>query len=166
MMLEDDQTLWINNDGFTISTNKSYLDIEVIHDFLSKESYWNKGIAKELVIASIENSILCYGIYEGNPTDGSAKMVGFARVVSDLVRFSWLGDVFVLTEYRGRGLSKWLIRVITEHPKLLGTSFQLATQDAHSLYEQYGFKSIGKIENRMARPFDWEAVYKGYKLSK
>lgn len=73
-------------------------------------------------------------------------MVGFARVVSDLVRFSWLGDVFVLTEYRGRGLSKWLIRVITEHPKLLGTSFQLATQDAHSLYEQYGFKSIGKLK--------------------
>jgi GNAT superfamily N-acetyltransferase len=163
-MLENEQTLWTNNDGFTISTNKSFLDTEVIHNFLSKESYWVKGIEKELVIASIENSILCYGIYEGNPADGSAKQVGFARVVSDLVRFSWLGDVFVIPEYRGRGLSKWLMRIITEHPKLMGTSFQLATKDAHSLYDQYGFKPLGQIENRMARPLDWEAVYEGYKI--
>jgi GNAT superfamily N-acetyltransferase len=116
----------------------------MIHNFLSQESYWVKGIAKELVIASIENSILCYGIYKGNPTDGSAKQIGFARVVYDLVRFSWLGDVFVLPEYRGLGLSKWLMRVITEHPKLIGTSFQLATKDAHSLYEQFGFKPFSR----------------------
>jgi ribosomal protein S18 acetylase RimI-like enzyme len=160
VVLENEQTLWTNNKGFTISTNKSFLDTEVIHNFLSKESYWFKGITKELVIASIENSILCYGIYEGNPTHGSAKQVGFARVVSDLVRFSWLGDVFILPEYRGRGLSKWLMSIITEHPKLIGTSF------AHSLYEQYGFKPLGQIENRMARPLDWESVYEGYKIKK
>jgi GNAT superfamily N-acetyltransferase len=57
-------------------------------------------------------------VYEGNPNDGPAIQVGFARVVSDLVRFSWIGDVFILPDYRGRGLSKWLIGVITEHPKL------------------------------------------------
>ncbi|KIL45480.1 GNAT family N-acetyltransferase [Jeotgalibacillus soli] len=165
-MLENEQALWTNNGGFTISTNKRFLDTEVIHNFLSKESYWVKGITKELVIASIENSTLCYGIYEGNPTNVPAKLVGFARVVSDLVRFSWLGDVFVLPEYRGRGLSKWLMRVITEDPKLKGTSFQLATKDAHSLYEQYGFKPLGQIENRMARPLDWEVVYEGYKINK
>jgi GNAT superfamily N-acetyltransferase len=165
-MLENERTIWTNNDGFTISTNKSFLDIEVIHNFLSNDSYWAKGIDKELIEASIENSILCYGIYEGNPTDGCAKQVGFARVVSDLVRFSWLGDVFVVPEYRGRGLSKWLMGVITEHPKLKGTSFQLATKDAQSLYNQYGFKPLGQIENRMARPLNWEAVYDGYKLNK
>lgn len=165
-MLENEQTIWTNIDGFIISTNKRFLDMEVIHHFLSNDSYWAKGIAKELVEASIENSILCYGIYEGDPTDGSAKQVGFARVVSDLVRFSWLGDVFVIPEFRGRGLSKWLMHVITEHPKLKGTSFQLATKDAHSLYNQYGFKPLEQIENKMARPLNWEAVYDGYKLNK
>ena len=163
-MLDSKQTTWTNNDGFTISINKSFLDLEVIYHFLSKDSYWVKGIAKELVEASIESSVLCYGVYEGNPNNGPAKQVGFARVLSDLVRFSWLGDVFIIPEYRGRGLSKWLLRVITEHPKLKGTSFQLATKDAHSLYSQFGFKPLEQIENRMARPINMEEVYKGYKL--
>ncbi|SOC24333.1 acetyltransferase (GNAT) family protein [Ureibacillus xyleni] len=159
-------SLWENNDGMTICTNKSFLDIEIIHSFLSNDSYWAKGIAKELVEAAIENSILCYGVYDGNPLNGPAKQIGFARVVSDFVRFSWLGDVFILPEYRGRGLSKWLVSVITEHPKLKGTSFQLATKDAHSLYGKYGFKPIDKIENRMCRPLDWESVYQGYEIDK
>ena len=83
-----EKTMWVNNDGITISTNKDFLDIELIHNFLSNDSYWVKGIAKELVEASIENSVLCYGIYEGNPSNGPARQIGFARVVSDLVRFS------------------------------------------------------------------------------
>lgn len=152
--------------GFTISTNKSFLDTEVIHNFLSNDSYWVKGIARELVEASIENSILCYGVYEGYPNNNPVKQVGFAWVVSDLVRFSWIGDVFILPEYRGRGLSKWLMSVITEHPKFKGTSFQLATKDAHSLYAQYGFNPLGQIENRMNRPLDWEVVFEGYKIKR
>lgn len=158
-----EQSSW-TNDGFTISTNKSDLDMEVIYRFLNEESYWAKGITKELVASSIENSTICYGIYEGNPENGDARQVGFARVVSDLVRFAYLADVFVLPEYRGRGLSKWLLNVITENPKLKGTSFSLATKDAHSLYAQYGFKPITDIEKRMARPLDWEAIYKGHGL--
>ncbi len=165
-MSENEITCWTNKEGFTISTDKNYLNTEIIHTFLSKESYWVKGITKELVEASIENSILCYGVYEGNPTNGTVKQVGFARVVSDLVRFSWIGDVFIIPEYRGKGLSKWLMSIITDHPKLKGTSFQLATKDAHSLYAQYGFKSLGQIENRMARPLNWELVYQGYGLEK
>jgi GNAT superfamily N-acetyltransferase len=152
--------------GFWISTDKRYLDIEVIHHFLSKESYWAPGIAKELVIASVENSTLCYGVYEGNPAEGNAKQVGFARVVSDLVRFSWVGDVFILPEYRGRGLSKWLMNTITENPKLKGSSFQLATKDAHKLYSQFGFKPLVEVENRMARPLNWELIYGAYNLKK
>jgi len=164
-MLNSEQTTWTNNDGFTISIDKRFLDIEVIYHFLSNESYWVKGMAKELVEASIESSILCYGVYVGNPNNGPAKQVGFARVVSDLVRFSWLGDVFIIPEYRGRGLSKWLLQIITEHPKLKGISFQLSTKDAHSLYSQFGFKPLEQIENRMARPLNLEEVYKGYKLN-
>ncbi|WP_230126523.1 GNAT family N-acetyltransferase [Bacillus sp. CECT 9360] len=158
-----EQSSW-SKDGFTISTNKSNLDTEVIYRFLNEESYWAKGIAKELVVSSIENSTICYGIYEGNPANGRTKQVGFARVVSDLVRFAHLADVFVIPEYRGRGLSKWLLNVITEHPKLKGTNFSLTTEDAHSLYAQYDFEPITDIEKRMARPLDWEAVYKGHGL--
>ncbi|MFF2755240.1 GNAT family N-acetyltransferase [Psychrobacillus sp. NPDC058041] len=152
-----------NRDEYYISTDKKLLDVELIHNFLGKESYWLKGVKKELVIASIENSIFCYGVYEGDPTTGSPKQIGFARVVSDLVRFSWLGDVFILPEYRGRGLSKWLMSIITEHPNLKGTSFHLATRDAHSLYAQYGFKPLEWVENSMARPLDWHAINEGYK---
>jgi GNAT superfamily N-acetyltransferase len=155
---------WTNTEGFTISTNKKFMDIEIIHNFLSKDSYWAKGIPKKLVEESIENSILCFGAYEGNPNDGDAKQVGFARVVSDLVRFSWIGDVFILPEYRGRGLSKWLMSVITEHPKLKGTSFQLATKDAHYLYSKFGFRPLVQIENRMERALVWEEVYRGHDI--
>lgn len=154
----------LEQDGFFISTDKNFLDIEAIYNFLSKESYWLKGITKEIVEASIENSIICYGIFEGNPANGSAKQIGFARVVSDLVRFSWLGDVFILPEYRGRGLSKWLMSIITENPKLKGTSFQLATKDAHTLYAQFGFKSLEQLDTRMARPLDWDVINKAYRV--
>lgn len=154
----------IEQDGFFISTNKSFLDMEVIYEFLSYESYWLKGTTKEIVKASIDNSIICYGIYEGNPANGASKQIGFARVVSDLVRFSWLGDVFILPEYRGRGLSKWLMSIITENPKLKGTSFHLSTKDAHTLYAQFGFKSLDQLETRMARPLDWDAINEAYSL--
>lgn len=165
-MNKQEETTWTNAEGFIISSNKSLLDIEVIHKFLSQESYWVKGIAKELVESSIQNSILCFGVYEENLINGSLKQVGFARVVSDFVRFSWLCDVFIIPQYRGRGLSKWLMYIVTTHPKLRGTSFQLATKDAHSLYAQYGFKPLEQIENRMNRPLDWDLVYNDYQLKR
>ncbi|WP_342598891.1 GNAT family N-acetyltransferase [Psychrobacillus sp. FSL H8-0483] len=165
-MLGKEQAEFFSKDGFFICTDKSLLDVEVIYKFLSEESYWLKGISRELVIASIENSILCYGIFDGDPTKGTTKQIGFARVVSDLVRYSWLGDVFVLPDYRGRGLSKWLMGIITEHPRLKGTNFHLGTRDAHSLYAQYGFKPLERVENSMARPLDWDAINAVYKVEK
>lgn len=105
-------------DGFTISTNKEYLNINTIHHFLANESYWVPGITKQVVKTSVEHSAYCYGIYKGNPSDG--QLVGFARVISDLTRFSWLGDVFVLPDYRGIGLSKWLVETIVNNPYLKG----------------------------------------------
>lgn len=158
----DQQAQWSREDGFVISTDKRFLDVETISRFLNEESYWAKGIPRELVQLAIENSIICYGIYDRDPMAAGAKQVGFARVVSDLVRFSWLGDVFVLPEYRGKGLSKWLMSVIVEHPYLKGTSFNLATKDAHGLYEQYGFKPIDRPQDRMIRPLDWETVLKAH----
>ncbi|MEK4564380.1 GNAT family N-acetyltransferase [Alkalihalobacillus sp. FSL R5-0424] len=146
---------------FHITTDKDKLDINAIHQFLSKESYWwPDDTPKELIIEAIQHSILCFGVYVKEEGEEGLKLVGFARVISDFVRFSWLCDVFILSEFRGNGLSKWLLSVIVEHPKLSGTRFNLGTNDAHGLYEQFGFQSLQKPENRMEREMDWEKILK------
>jgi GNAT superfamily N-acetyltransferase len=139
-------------DGFTLSTEKNYLDTDVIHHFLSVDSYWAKGISKEKVEKSIEKSSICFGMYEGHPAAGEAKQIGFVRAVSDFVRFAWIMDVFVLPEYRGRGLSKWMMETLTEQSELKDVrKMMLCTYDAHGLYEQYGFQAIDDPEIFMER---------------
>ena len=119
---------------YVISTERERLDLDVVHRFLSKESYWAQGVERELVERSIENS-LCFGLYDN---DGQ---VGFARVVTDRAAFAWLADVFVLADHRGRGLGKWLVETVLAHPDLQQLRrFFLGTADAHSLYERYGFR--------------------------
>lgn len=142
--------------GFLISTDKQKLNIDLIHTFLSEESYWSKDITREAVTKLILNSSLCYGIYEA----ASGDQAGFARVVTDFVKFSWLADVFVLPEYRGISLGKKLIHTIVSHPELKGTRFMLATKDAHGLYEQYGFSVLEKAEDFLMRPLDMKLVEK------
>jgi|ERR1700730_6155213 len=164
-MVDSYGEIWNRHDGFSISTNKHYLDVDAIYEFLSKESYWNTGIPRELVKIMIENSAICYGIYDGSPSSGGAVQVGFARVVSDMVRFAWLADVFVLPDYRGRGLSKWLMSVILDNPFLKGVRFMLRTEDAHGLYAQYGFKTVEKPENTMDRPYNAQEIFKSYGIT-
>lgn len=139
-------------DGFTLSTDKQYLDSNVIHHFLSANSYWAKGISMEKVKKSIEKSSICFGMYEGNPATGEAKQIGFVRAVSDFVRFAWIMDVFVLPEYRGRGLSKWMMETLVEQSELKEVrKMMLCTYDAHGLYEQYGFQTLDDPEIFMER---------------
>jgi len=123
--------------GYKISTDKDLLDLDVIHNYLCNESYWSKGITKEKVQRSIENS-MCFGVYK----DG--KQVGLARVITDKAIFAYLCDVFILDEFRGHGLSKWLLQTILAHPELQGLKrWTLATLDAHGLYKQFGFAPLG-----------------------
>jgi GNAT superfamily N-acetyltransferase len=127
---------------FTISTDKSKLDIAVVHGYLAR-SYWAAGIPVEVVRRSIENS-LAFGVYRGD------TQIGFARVISDFATYAYLADVFVLEEFRGKGLSKWLMEVIMSHPQLQGLRrFSLATRDAHGLYRQFGFESLKRPESNM-----------------
>jgi GNAT superfamily N-acetyltransferase len=122
--------------NITISTDKSKLDIPLIHKYLSEESYWAKKIPLDIVKRSIENSI-CFGVYNDE------QQVGFARVTSDQATFAYLADVFILPEYRGRGLSKQLMQYILDYAALQGLRrWMLGTFDAHGLYKQYGFKEI------------------------
>lgn len=126
----------ITKGEFTISTDKSRLQFDVIYRFLIEESYWSLGRTREQTERAIEHS-LCFGLYQGD------RQIGFARVVSDFATFAYLGDVFVLEEFRGRGLSKWLMETIVEYPDLQGLRrWLLATRDAHGLYKQYGFAPL------------------------
>lgn len=126
-----------------ISTDKTRLNIPLIHKFLSEESYWAKGIPIETVSRSIENS-LCFGAYVDE------KQIGFARIISDCATFAYLADVFILPKYRSRGVSKKLMEFIKEHPGLQGLrKWMLATCDAHGLYEQYGFTSVSHPDRLM-----------------
>ncbi|MFE4704302.1 GNAT family N-acetyltransferase [Peribacillus simplex] len=137
----------MNIKGFSISTNKKYLDVDVIHNFLNQEAYWSKGIPKETVMKSIENTTLCFGVYKGELGNEGSEQVGFARVITDLATHAYLCDVFILPGYRKLGLSKWLMDVITNHAELEGVRrFMLATNDAHSLYKKYGFNQIDNPE--------------------
>jgi GNAT superfamily N-acetyltransferase len=133
-------------DEFEISDDRSRLDITLIHEYLSTESYWAIGRDVDTVERSIKNS-LSFGVYK----DG--KQVGFARVLTDYATFAWVADVFVLEEHRGRGLSKWLMEIILAHPDLQGfRRWVLATKDAHELYRKFGFKELKRPERWMERP--------------
>lgn len=144
--------MWRRN-GFTISTERAHLDRDVIWRFLHDESYWAAGIPRELVERSITDS-LNFGLFDGEAGSGGTQ-IGFARVVTDGATFAWLCDVFVLPDYRGRGLATWLIEVVTSHADLqVQRSFVLATRDAHSLYAKFGWEpaEAGRVM-RIWRPY-------------
>ncbi len=127
-------------DDFIISTDKKKLDILEIHDFLSKHSGWSNNIPVERVKISINNS-LNFGVYYKD------KQIGFARIISDYSTIAYLGDVYLLEEYRGKGISKKLMDCIMSHPNLKGLRrWILLTDTADWLYEKYGFAKLPKPE--------------------
>ncbi|MBA3601221.1 MAG: GNAT family N-acetyltransferase [Acidobacteria bacterium] len=139
------QSLEWQNGEFTVSTDHNLLQIEVIHKYLSEESYWAKERTYEQTVRAIKNS-LPFAIYKGE------NQVGFARVVTDYATFAYLGDVFILPEYQGNGLGKLLMKAILEHPDLQGfRRWILATKDAHGLYEKFEFSALRHPERWMEK---------------
>ena len=131
---------------YLISTDKSRLDLTLIHNFL-KTSYWAAGIPLEVVRRSIEHS-LSFGLYK------EEQQIGYARVITDYATFAYLGDVFILEPFRGQGLSKWLMEVVVTHPELQGfRRWILLTKDAHGLYKKVGFTEVKTPERYMERFF-------------
>ena len=138
----------MNRGSYTITTDQSQFDLEAIHRFLSEQSYWAKGVPREVVERSLKGS-LCFGVLKGR------EQVGLARVITDGAVFAYLCDVYILPEHRGQGLSKWLMETIVQHPELQGLrKWMLATQDAHGLYAQFGFSPLRNPDRVMeiARP--------------
>jgi GNAT superfamily N-acetyltransferase len=130
-------------DKYILSTDKSRLDTTAMHDYLSNHSYWAKGRNMEQVLLTIEHS-LCFGLYHDR------QQVGFARVITDYATFAYLADVYILEKDRGHGLSKWMMECIMGHPQLQNLRrFMLATRDAHTLYQKFGFRALSKPERWM-----------------
>lgn len=127
---------------YSVSDNKELLDIGFIHHELSN-SYWAKNIPVELVLKSVSHS-LCFGVYK------EKRQIGFARVVTDCTTFAYLCDVIIEKEEQGKGAGKLLMDYIMKHESLQGLRrFMLATRDAHSLYERYGFSTVKNPERLM-----------------
>jgi N-acetylglutamate synthase-like GNAT family acetyltransferase len=127
-------------DNYFITTEKNKMDIVAIHDFLSKYSGWSDNISYDRVKNSIENS-LNFGLFHDD------KQIGFARVISDFSTIAYLGDIYVLENYRGRGLSKKLMEVVMTHPNLQKLRrWILLTSTADWLYEKYGFTKLPNPE--------------------
>jgi GNAT superfamily N-acetyltransferase len=134
-----------SNDNCLISTDKRKLNIELIHYYLSTESYWAKNIPLQKVQRCIDHSF-CFGVYKNN------EQVGFARLITDYATYAYLADVFILDKYRGQGLSKKLMQFITTNAEVQGLRrWMLATRDAHGLYTQFGFAHPGDPQNILQR---------------
>jgi N-acetylglutamate synthase-like GNAT family acetyltransferase len=145
------QILETHRDNFTISTDPSRLDMDVICDFLTR-AYWANTRPRERTERAFQNSLV-FGLYEAN------RQIGLARVVSDFSVFAYLCDVFIHEDYRDHGLGKWLIQTIMEHSDLRDVRrWVLVTNDAHGLYKQFGFTSIEDPEHWMQsfKPFPEE----------
>jgi N-acetylglutamate synthase-like GNAT family acetyltransferase len=124
---------------YVISTDPAKFDLDAIHAYLVR-AYWSQGIPRKTVECAVANS-LCFALLHGK------AQIGFARIVTDSATFAYLCDVYILEDYRGKGLSKWLMECVMGHPSLQGLRrFSLATRDAHGLYHQFGFRELGKPE--------------------
>jgi GNAT superfamily N-acetyltransferase len=119
----------------TLSDDPARLDFDYIEASL-RTTYWAADRPRTVMEAAFRNA-LGFGLYDTSAP--ASRQVGFARVVTDKVNFSWIADVFVDPALRGKGLGKWMIRCILEHPDVKDTRQGLATQDAHGFYEQLGF---------------------------
>lgn len=129
-------------EDYRVTTNQAEMDIEAIHHYLT-HAYWCTGIPLETLRLSMENSF-CFAVLQAN------KQIGFARLITDYATFAYLADVYILKSHQGKGLSKMMLEVIFNHPKLQGLRrIMLATRDAHGLYEKFGFSKLSYPEKIM-----------------
>lgn len=139
------ENITIHKGAYTISTDKALLDIRAIHHFLSTQAYWSLNIPLATVEKAVKHS-LCFGLYADN------QQIGFARIISDFSTIAYLGDVYVIDEYRNQGLAKWLIEAVMQHPELQGLRrWILLTESAHKLYEPFGWNTVAEPRKWMEK---------------
>ena len=135
------------SDDLDFSTDAARMDVARVHRWLAEESYWARGRTRETHEAAMAGS-RNYGVFDAR----SGQQLAYARAITDGVTFGWIADVFVDPEARGRGVGKRLMAGIIDDLKPLGLKrTALFTEDAHGLYEQYGFQRITDPEFWMLR---------------
>jgi ribosomal protein S18 acetylase RimI-like enzyme len=125
--------------GFELDDDPARVDLDAVYEFLSTEAYWAEGRSRETIERLIREASRVVGLYE---TD---RQIGFARTVSDGASFAYLADVYVLSEYRGRGLGEELVREAVDSGPYADRRWLLHTEDAHALYEKLGFGPGGRM---------------------
>ena len=130
---------WRQN-GFTLTDDRAKVKIDTVAHLLAG-THWGYRRPRQVVEKLVENS-LCISLFR------NTEQVGFARVVTDHTVFSWLSDLVIAPELRGRGLGRWLLQCILDHPAISDTQFVLQTRDAHRLYESFGFQQSDKLMTR------------------
>lgn len=143
-MINYEPQCW-RQDEFEIDTDPARLDLDTAYDFIARRSYWSKDMPRSTFARSVKGAV-CFGVYHDE------QMIGFARVITDGATIAYLGDVYIDEAWRGRNLSKWLMRCIDSHPDLQGMRrWILVTSDAHSLYEQFGYSLLDNPDRYMER---------------
>jgi GNAT superfamily N-acetyltransferase len=133
------------DDGYFTDDDRALLRLDVVHGFLAT-AYWSPGVPRNVVERAIAGSVVV-GVY-----DAEGGQVGMARAVTDRATFAWIADVFVLPEHRGRGLGRFVVESLLEHPELQGLRrIMLATKDAHDLYRSHGFEELDDPARYMMR---------------
>ncbi|WP_306319186.1 MULTISPECIES: GNAT family N-acetyltransferase [unclassified Streptomyces] len=136
-------------DGYELSTDPARLDADRVHAWLSEDAYWALDRPRATQDKAVAGS-LNFGVYD----TASGQQVAYARVITDGATFAWLCDVYVDRSARGKGIGKAMVTAVRDHLKPLGIRrVLLATQDAHGVYEEVGFKPLEKPEQWMALYF-------------
>ncbi len=132
-------------EGFELDDDRERVDVDAVHRFLSEDAYWVRGRSRDTIERLVRESTRVVAAYHGE------RLVGFCRVMSDRSNMAWLGDVFVLPAYRGRGIGTALVREAVEFPDHRDLQWYLGTSDAHTLYEKFGFRRATP-DRTMVRP--------------
>ncbi len=122
------------------------IDLALVHGFLSRESYWAKGIPADTLERALRHSVCCSGFLEG------VGQVAFARAVTDQATFAYLADVFVLPAHRGHGHGRAVVEALMRDPRLQGLRrWHLVTRDMQALYAKLGFEPLSQPERHMQK---------------
>jgi len=131
------------DDGYELDDDPARVDVDAVHAFLT-QSYWAEGRPRETVERLVRDAQRVVGLYH------EGRQVGFCRAVSDDASLTYLADVYVLPEHRGRGLGVELVREMIDNGPYAQRRWLLHTRDAHELYRRFGFGAPN--ERLMERP--------------
>jgi GNAT superfamily N-acetyltransferase len=121
--------------GFEIDDDPARVQVSAVHRFLAEESYWARGRSREVQERLVREAARVVGLYH------EGRQIGFCRAATDGASFVYLADVYVLAEYRGRGLGFELVREMVDNGPYADRRWMLHTEDAHELYRRLGFET-------------------------